>query len=31
MADGHVKAVGKFDSVRKAVQDFDHQAKLMGL
>jgi ABC-type multidrug transport system fused ATPase/permease subunit len=31
MAEGHVKAVGKFDSVRNAVQDFDRQAKLMGL
>jgi len=31
MAEGVVKAVGKFDFVRNAVPDFDYQAKLMGL
>jgi ABC-type multidrug transport system fused ATPase/permease subunit len=31
MADGKVVATGKFDFVRNAVPDFDHQAKLMGL
>ena len=31
MADGKVVATGKFDYVRNAVPDFDHQAKLMGL
>ena len=31
MAEGVVKAVGKFEFVRNAVPDFDYQAKLMGL
>lgn len=31
MAKGKVIAIGSFDSVRKAVPDFDRQAKLMGL
>lgn len=31
MAEGKVLATGTFDEVRKAVPDFDHQAKLMGL
>lgn len=31
LADGKVKAMGTFNEVRKAVPDFDRQAKLMGL
>ena len=31
MADGKIISSGTFDEVRKAVPDFDHQAKLMGL
>lgn len=31
MSDGKVLATGSFEEVRKAVPDFDHQAKLMGL
>jgi ABC-type multidrug transport system fused ATPase/permease subunit len=28
---GQIVAKGKFEEVRKAVPDFDHQAQLMGL
>ena len=28
---GYIRASGTFDEVRKAIPDFDHQAKLMGL
>jgi ATP-binding cassette, subfamily B, bacterial PglK len=31
LADGKVKATGTFNEVRKAIPDFDSQAKLMGL
>jgi len=31
LADGKVRAMGTFNEVRKAVPDFDRQAKLMGL
>ena len=31
LADGKVKATGTFNEVRKAIPDFDRQAKLMGL
>lgn len=31
MADGRIKATGKFDEVRSKVSDFDRQAQLMGL
>ena len=31
LSDGKIKAVGTFEEVRKAVPDFDRQARLMGL
>jgi len=31
LSDGKVLATGSFEEVRKAVPDFDHQAKIMGL
>jgi hypothetical protein len=31
MADGKIKAIGKFEEVRNKVIDFDRQAQLMGL
>jgi len=31
LSEGKVMAIGTFEEVRKAVPDFDHQAKLMGL
>ena len=31
MSEGKVLATGSFEEVRRAVPDFDHQAKLMGL
>jgi len=31
LADGKIKTMGTFDEVRRAVPDFDRQAKLMGL
>jgi ABC-type multidrug transport system fused ATPase/permease subunit len=31
MAEGRIKAIGKFDEVRNKVTDFDRQAQLMGL
>ena len=31
LSDGKVLATGSFEEVRKAVSDFDHQAKIMGL
>ena len=31
LSEGKVIAMGSFDEVRKAVPDFDRQAKLMGL
>jgi ABC-type multidrug transport system fused ATPase/permease subunit len=31
LSNGRVLATGTFDEVRKAVPDFDHQAKIMGL
>jgi ABC-type multidrug transport system fused ATPase/permease subunit len=31
LAEGKVLAVGTFDEVRRAVPDFDQQAKIMGL
>jgi ABC-type multidrug transport system fused ATPase/permease subunit len=31
LSEGKVMATGTFDEVRKAVLDFDRQAKLMGL
>ncbi|TRZ86143.1 MAG: ABC transporter ATP-binding protein [Streptomycetaceae bacterium] len=31
MAEGKIMATGTFEEVRRAVPDFDHQAKLMGL
>jgi hypothetical protein len=31
MADGMIKATGKFEEVRSKVNDFDRQAQLMGM
>jgi hypothetical protein len=31
MESGSIKAIGDFETVRKAVPNFDNQAKLMGL
>ena len=31
LSEGIIRGIGTFDEVRRAVPDFDHQARLMGL